>query len=83
MNKPSLYADFNNADPWGRLRLNCVGTIQDLARQGVRLQEGLQMLLYDDELEAEGEVHYSLEERLWAAVIDWNSVRRKEKALNP
>ena len=40
MTKPLIYANFNNADPRGCLRLNCIGTIQDLARLGVRLQEG-------------------------------------------
>jgi hypothetical protein len=77
MDKPSIYADFNNADSRGRLRLNCVGTIQDLARQGVRLRDGLQLLLHDDELEAEGEVHFSPEEQIWVADINWKLVRQK------
>ncbi|MGB0069333.1 MAG: hypothetical protein WBQ11_15040, partial [Isosphaeraceae bacterium] len=66
----------NNADPRGRLRLNCIGTIQDLARLGVRLQEGLKFSLHDEEMEAEGEVHYSGEERIWVAKIDWESIRQ-------
>src|SRR5208337_1834613 len=72
MTKPLIYADFINADPVGRLRLNCIGTIQDLARLGVRLQEGLKVSLHDEEMEAEGEVHYSGEERIWVAKIDGN-----------
>ena len=36
MERPLIYADFHNADPGGRLRLNCIGTTQDLARLGVR-----------------------------------------------
>jgi hypothetical protein len=72
---PSVYSDFNNADPQGRLRLNCVGTINDLARLGVRLSEGLRLLLHDEELQAEGEVRYSADERDWVAAIDWNAVR--------
>jgi len=75
MSKPAIYADFNNADPLGRLRLNCIGTIQDLARLGVRLQEGLKVSLHDEEMEAEGEVHYSGEERIWVAKIDWEWVQ--------
>lgn len=27
MNKPRVFADFHNADVQGRLRLNCIGTI--------------------------------------------------------
>ena len=63
MTKPLIYADFNNADPQGCLRLNCVGTMPDLARLGVRLQEGLKVSLHDEEVETEGEVHYSDEEQ--------------------
>ena len=59
-----------------RLRLNCIGTIRDLARPGVRLQAGLKVSLHDDEMEAEGEVHYSDEERIWVAKIDWESIRQ-------
>jgi hypothetical protein len=76
MAKPVIYADLNNADAEARLRLNCVGTIQDLARLGVRLREGLEVTLHDEELEAEGEVHYSDEERIWVARIDWGSIRQ-------
>ncbi|WP_277883249.1 hypothetical protein [Nostoc sp. FACHB-190] len=32
MDKPRVFADFHNADSQGRLRLNCTGTIEDLAR---------------------------------------------------
>jgi hypothetical protein len=77
MDKPSIYADFNNADSRGRLRLNCVGAIQDLSRQGIRLREGLQLLLHDEELEADGEAHFSSEERIWVADINWKMIRQK------
>ena len=38
MVKPKVYADFHNADPQGRLRLNCIGTTEDLARHNVVAQ---------------------------------------------
>lgn len=77
MSKPIVYADFNNADARGRLRLNCVGAIQDLSRQGVQLHEGLQLTLHDEELEVDGEARFSPEEKVWVAVIDWQMVRHK------
>ena len=40
MVKPRIYADFHNADPKGRLRLNCIGTMEDLSRQQVELPRG-------------------------------------------
>ncbi len=75
MSKPVIYADFNNADPGGCLRLNCLGTIEDLARLGVRLKEGLKVGLHDEEMEVEGEILYSVEERIWVAKIDWEAIR--------
>ena len=65
-----IYADFHNADEQGRLRLNCVGTIEDLARYRVELQDGEKLVLYSEELEADGVVTYSPNERLWVAAID-------------
>lgn len=76
MPTPSIYADFNNADPQGRLRLNCAGTVQDLGRQGLQLRVGLKVLVHDEELEAEGEVGYSVDEQIWVARIDWSAVRQ-------
>jgi hypothetical protein len=32
-----VFADFHNADALGRLRLNCIGTVEDLARQQISL----------------------------------------------
>jgi hypothetical protein len=75
--KPIVYADFNNADQSGRLRLNCVGTIEDLSQQGIQLREGLPLTLHDEELEADGVVQFSSEEKLWVAAIDWKAIRHK------
>ena len=72
---PSLYADFMNADPQGRVRLNCVGTIEDLGRLGLPLQDGLRIVVHDDELEANGEVMFSNDEKIWVAQIDWNALQ--------
>lgn len=77
-----IYADFNNADPAGRLRLNCVGTVRDLGRFGVRLQDGLRLHVHDEELEADGEVSYSSDEQIWVAKIDWNAVRVAVRGLS-
>jgi hypothetical protein len=75
MTKPTVFADFQNADRRGRLRLNCDGTINDLATHGIVLREGLTLELYDDELATDGVVTYSEEEGVWVATIDWNAIR--------
>ena len=75
--RPLVYADFHNADSRGRLRLNCVGTIRDLAEGGITLSEGLPLTLSDDDLEVDGEAHFAEEEHLWVAVIDWGAVHKR------
>jgi len=76
MQTATIYADFNNTDSQGRLRLNCVGTVEDLSREGIDLQEGMLLSLHDEELEAEGEAHFSADEQIWVATIDWKMVQR-------
>jgi len=77
-NRPRVYADFNNADRHGRLRLNCAGTTDDLQRQRVDLVEGMQLTLYMEDIECTGTVTFSNEDNLWVAVIDWNGVKDLE-----
>jgi hypothetical protein len=83
MVQPRVYADFHNADTNGRLRLNCVGTIEDLARQGITLRDGMHLTLYSDDLDAKGQldelladgvVAFSDEEHCWVAAIDWSAI---------
>jgi hypothetical protein len=75
MNHPKVFADFHNADAKGRLRLNCIGTVEDLAQQMIVLRDGLSLTLYSEDLEVEGVVQYSTDENVWVAVIDWNAIR--------
>jgi hypothetical protein len=90
-NPPRVYVDFHNADPSGRLRLNTAGTIEDLARQGIQLREGLVLALYSDdadetgavdELRVTGRVEFAPDERAWVAVIDWAAVRHASEESN-
>ena len=78
MNCPKVFADFHNADAYGRLRLNCIGTVEDLAQQQIVLRDGLPLTFYSEELEVEGVVYYSTDENVWVAVIDWSAIRTME-----
>jgi hypothetical protein len=78
MKTPKVFADFHNADVQGRLRLNCIGTVEDLARQNIELQDGQLLTLYSEELEVEGVVQYSSEEKLWVAAIDWDAIKESQ-----
>jgi hypothetical protein len=75
VNHPKVFADFHKADAKGRLRLNCIGTVEDLAQQQIVLRDGLSLTLYSEELEVEGVVQYSTDANVWVAVIDWNAIR--------
>ena len=70
MNEPRIFADFHNADAKGRVRLNCAGTVADIKRQKIVLQDEQSLIIYSEELEVAGVVHYAEEEKLWTAVID-------------
>lgn len=52
--KPRVFVDFHNADSQGRLRLNCLGTVEDLSTQKLELQSGQQLTLYSEDLEVDG-----------------------------
>jgi len=75
MHQPRVFADFHNADAQGRLRLNCIGTVEDLAQHQIVLREDLPLILYSEELEVEGVAQYSADEHIWVAVIDWSAIR--------
>ncbi|MFN6481352.1 MULTISPECIES: hypothetical protein [unclassified Nostoc] len=76
---PRVFVDFHNADAQGRLRLNCIGTIEDLAAQKIELQAGQHLVLYSEDLEVDGIVEYSQSEHLWVVVIDWDEIREIEE----
>jgi hypothetical protein len=49
-----VYADFNNCDAQGRIRLNAAGSIDDMKSQDIRLSDGMVLTIYCDDLEATG-----------------------------
>ena len=81
MSEPRVFADFHNADVQGRVRLNCIGTTRDLARHKILLREGLPLRLYSEDLEADGVVQFSSEEKIWVAAVDWNLIEQKGDSL--
>lgn len=56
MRSPNIVVDFNNADSLGRVRLNTVGSVDSLARSGLRLTPGLSVVVTDGDLSADGVV---------------------------
>ncbi len=76
-----IFVDFHNADEQGRLRLNCIGTIEDLARQHTELENGQRLMLYGEDLEVDGVVQFSENEKIWVVAIDWNQIRQVEQLV--
>jgi hypothetical protein len=84
MTASRIYADFHNADEQGRLRLNCIGTLEDLSRRQIQFCGGQSLIFYSEDLEVVGVVEYSDAERIWVARIDWDAIHeREEVALSP
>jgi hypothetical protein len=80
---PRIWADFNKTGN-GRLELTLPGTLHDLERQGIRLQEGKRLTFWDDDaaddgtplqLEADGVVFYDDARGCWAARYEMDAVR--------
>jgi len=71
--KPKIWVDFHNSDALGRVRLNTVGTIENLNNFGLVLRRGLNVTFYCFEREQDGEVAYSEEEHLWVGLLKGKS----------
>jgi len=88
-----IYADFQKSDRLGDdtfLILTTRGTMQDLAKQGLEFCEGLQVMLYADdldkngvydELEADAEIRWSEDHKCWIGVIDTTKIRHTSDRL--
>lgn len=83
-----IYIDTNHYDEAKRFILTKVGTIEDLERLKIELQEGLKLVFYtddadddgkSDDLVAEGIVEYDKENNRWVARVDWNEFRNISK----
>ena len=68
-----IYADFNDSDEQGRVRLDPRGSRTDVRAHGDALVEGLRVVLYmTDELEVEGTLVF---EQIWRGIPDWSTIR--------
>ena len=64
-----IFADFNNFDPDGCIRLNCSGTVRGLEAAGIALRAGLHLLVSDGDLRAEIEVLAPSSEGTWRGKV--------------
>jgi hypothetical protein len=74
MSRHRIFADFNNADRNGRVRLNTHGALDDIARNGIHIAEGMTVLLDDYEgIQSTGIVRWD-EHEGWVAEVDWSEI---------
>ena len=92
MNMPEIYADYHDVDDENRVFLTKVGTRRDLAKHGIDLREGLQVTIYmddadddgnSDDLMADAVVRYNEQKKCWVAEIDWSKVQNRSERKEP
>jgi hypothetical protein len=54
VNGDYIFVDFQKTDEIGRLRLNTIGARSDIERLGLTLFEGLQVKVYNDDTDDDG-----------------------------
>ena len=79
---------YPNVDGGGRTYLEKIGTLSDIKRTGLKLEEGLIVHFYRpnsdgennrDDLLFEGTVHFDAEKDQWYAMVDQRSYRRESE----
>jgi hypothetical protein len=65
---PRVFADFNNLGVGGLVRLDCRGTVEDMAALGIGFVDGLALRVSDGDLWATVRVRWS-SEGCWAGEI--------------
>lgn len=65
----TIFADFNNMDSEGYLRLNLIGTIQDMDEEGFTFLDGLTIQVSDGDLVGTIIVVHPGEEKIWRGRI--------------
>ncbi|MDY3557521.1 hypothetical protein R5W23_000047 [Gemmata sp. JC673] len=83
-----IYADFQNLDDEGRIRLDTAGSRRDLAATETELRAGAVVRLYTDDADDEGNADPLLtegivesSERGLVARVDWASIRHASREL--
>jgi hypothetical protein len=72
--KPRIYADFNYQDEGGRPWLNCVGSKESIIRNNVTLEQGLQVVLYEDDFEVEAVLSFDEKRKVWLGIPNWDTI---------
>ncbi len=82
---PRIWVDFQKPHEGGGIKLSTIGSRRDLGLLGTDLQEGMDVLFYDDdtgdetEIVVEGVVRFDEENRCWFGDIDHEAIRLRPR----
>ncbi|MFZ2959788.1 MAG: hypothetical protein WA705_23145 [Candidatus Ozemobacteraceae bacterium] len=62
-----IWGDFNSRDEEDRIRLNTVGSLEDLDKYPKQIRGGLRIIVFDDDFEVDGILEFS--EGIWKAKL--------------
>lgn len=80
-----LWTDFNASSDFG-LRLNCPGTLKDLETQNLNLEEGMELLLWDEDYNQDNErddlfvkatARYNSKRAIWEGEFEWSEIKHE------
>lgn len=70
-----IYADFNNSEKNGKVRLNTNGSLSDLFKVKHKIHRDMVVWLYDEEFEVETKLEYDEKWKVWLGEPDWSTLR--------
>ncbi len=68
INTKPIFADFNNQEEDGAVRLDTRGTLHDLDQQNIILKDGDYLWVTDTEIEVRGQVEFR--DKIWVLIPD-------------
>ena len=70
-----IYADFNNCEEDGKVRLNTNGSLNDLCKAKTRIRTGMWVWLYDEDFEVESKLEYHQKWQIWLGEPNWSTIQ--------
>ena len=68
-----VWADFNNRDEQGRVRLNTVGSLKDIEKHHDEIRDGTKVILNaEDDFEVEARLTF---DKVWRAIPDMTTIK--------
>jgi hypothetical protein len=70
-----IYADINNCEENGKVRLNTHGSLSNLFKREKKIHTGMLVWLHDEEFEVESKLEYDQKWKIWLGEPNWSTIR--------